>query len=151
MATATESTEHTTYGVNLWQSDPSEGNDDCSTGLDYETLAEAQGAFEALAAGNVPAHLGDDVVENEERYNRRYEHIARSLANCSHVELCRGVREYGKPDAVTISVAETPHAAKVAARLKRQQERDRGAWRHEQAMEAGMLHGVDAYNDAMGY
>ena len=25
-----------------------------------------------------------------------------------------------------------------------------GAWRREIAMEAGMLHGVDAYNDAMG-
>ena len=24
-------------------------------------------------------------------------------------------------------------------------------WRHEQAMEAGMLHGIDAYNDVMGY
>jgi hypothetical protein len=25
------------------------------------------------------------------------------------------------------------------------------SWQHEQAMEAGMLHGIDAYNDAMGY
>ena len=24
-------------------------------------------------------------------------------------------------------------------------------WRHEQAMEAGMLHGIDAYNEMMGY
>jgi len=24
-------------------------------------------------------------------------------------------------------------------------------WKREQAMEAGMLHGIDAYNDAMGY
>jgi hypothetical protein len=24
-------------------------------------------------------------------------------------------------------------------------------WQHERAMEAGMLHGVEAYNDEMGY
>ena len=24
-------------------------------------------------------------------------------------------------------------------------------WRHEMAMEAGMLHGIDAYNEAMGW
>lgn len=28
---------------------------------------------------------------------------------------------------------------------------DDDSWRQEIAMEAGMLHGVDAYNDAMGY
>lgn len=36
----------------------------------------------------------------------------------------------------------------VAARNRREAEDDR-AWAHEIAIEAGMLHGIDAYNDVM--
>lgn len=34
---------------------------------------------------------------------------------------------------------------------QREREADNRAWQRELAMEAGMLHGVDAYNDMMGY
>jgi hypothetical protein len=33
----------------------------------------------------------------------------------------------------------------------REREADNRAWQREMAMEAGMLHGVDAYNEMMGY
>jgi hypothetical protein len=33
------------YGVDLWLSNPEEGNDDLITGLYFETLEEAQAAF----------------------------------------------------------------------------------------------------------
>jgi len=39
----------------------------------------------------------------------------------------------------------------VAARNRREAEADRRAWQREIAIEAGMLHGIDAYNDEMGY
>ena len=39
----------TSYSVNLWGSLPEEENDDCWTGADYATLAEAQTAVTALA------------------------------------------------------------------------------------------------------
>ena len=31
------------------------------------------------------------------------------------------------------------------------EDEDDDDWRHEMAMEAGMLHGIDAYNEAMGW
>ncbi len=33
----------------------------------------------------------------------------------------------------------------------RRKAEDSGTWQREMAMEAGMLHGVDAYNEAMGW
>ena len=38
-----------------------------------------------------------------------------------------------------------------AKRVARERAADDDEWRHEQAMEAGMLHGVEGYNEAMGY
>jgi hypothetical protein len=38
------------YSVNLWGSDPAAGNDDCWTGKDFATLAEAQTAFDDPAS-----------------------------------------------------------------------------------------------------
>lgn len=35
--------------------------------------------------------------------------------------------------------------------IRRDRERADREWRREQAMEAGMLYGIDAYNDYMGY
>lgn len=47
------------YSVNFWQAHPNSGEDACSTGVDYDTLVEAKGAFEAFSRGQVPANLGD--------------------------------------------------------------------------------------------
>jgi hypothetical protein len=35
--------------------------------------------------------------------------------------------------------------------IREESAKDDANWKREQALEAGMLHGVDAYNDAMGY
>ncbi len=42
-----------------------------------------------------------------------------------------------------IAVRKNPNFVKLAD--------DDSDWRHEQAMQAGMMGGCDAYNDAMGY
>lgn len=47
-------------------------------------------------------------------------------------------------------VSEVREIPGVAERERREAEDDR-AWAREIAVEAGMLHGTDAYNDAMGY
>ena len=45
---------------------------------------------------------------------------------------------------------ECGYSSKKGKRKQRREDED-SAWRREISMEAGMLHGVDAYNDAMGY
>ena len=47
-------------------------------------------------------------------------------------------------------VTQNPDRA-ACRRHKRELERDDRDWQRERAMEAGMLHGVEAYNDEMGY
>ena len=42
----TKEEEGRPYSVNLWQSDPDEGNDDCITGDDFSTKEEAVAVFE---------------------------------------------------------------------------------------------------------
>ena len=39
-----------TYAVNFWGSHPDEGNDDCWTGKDYDSLEEARIVFESPAS-----------------------------------------------------------------------------------------------------
>jgi hypothetical protein len=44
-----------TYSVNYWGSNPDSSNDDCHTGFDFETLAEAEACFAApLPVKNCP-------------------------------------------------------------------------------------------------
>lgn len=141
----------TTYSVNLWQADPRSGEDACSSGYDYSSLAEARGAFEAFARGQVPAHLGDDLVEADaDRWAFITERAGRFLAGATHVELAEGTRD-GRDDAKTLEVARTPHAAKLERRFARQAEQDDLEWRRERATQAGMGLGVEAFNDEMGW
>ena len=107
------------YAVNLWGSRPDLGNDDCWTGVDFETKAEAEAAY-------------------------------------AKPETVAGFEQTLAHDAIWIEVA-GPGIVKhrrlrpdhpPGGRLSSAHFDD---WRHEQAMEAGMLHGVDAYNDAMGW
>lgn len=61
------------------------------------------------------------------------------------------------PDVVWVQLAQgNPNVADVTTirqmRIKTgAAPTDTDTWRHERAMEAGMLHGVNAYNDALGY
>lgn len=88
-------TETKPYTVDLWGSHPDANNDDCWTGTDYATLAEAVAAFEAEVEGSTycPSYTvafvvldGPDVhreranpafdprrIEREERAERRAE------------------------------------------------------------------------------
>lgn len=103
----------TPFTVNQWCSHPDDGNDDCQTGEDFETLELAEKAYDDLVA-----------------------------------EYCVAFIELKGPDGLRRVRANT---AFDANRVARERARDDAAWRHEQAMEAGMLHGVEAYNEAMGY
>lgn len=53
------------------------------------------------------------------------------------------------------ALRELEEAKKKVARLEQEQDQEEvsfeKSWRQEIATEEGMLHGVDAYNDAMGY
>lgn len=98
------------FAVNLWCSHPDEDNDDCQSGDDFNTLAEAEKAYEASVSDRA-----------------------------AFVEL--------KGPGVRRVRANPDYDAKAVARERAQDDAD---WRHEQAMEAGMLHGVEAYNEVMG-
>jgi hypothetical protein len=50
---------HTTkpFAVNFWGSHPSLNNDDCHTGSDFETLAQAEEAFAKGSADHCTSHV----------------------------------------------------------------------------------------------
>lgn len=131
MTTSTERGEFTSiasgpYSVSLWGSNPDEtDNDDCWTADDFVTLEEAVGAFQAIVQPSSVSALS---------------------ASCGP-----GGWEYVMLDGPDIHrVLPNPDVA-ACRRAQRERERDDHAWRRECAMEAGMLHGVEAYNEEMGY
>lgn len=110
--------------VNLWGSNPDEtDNDDCWTGEDFATLAEAQACLRAILA-DPNGHP-----------------LARSCGHWEFVEL-------DGPDAHL--VAANPDQ-KTCERHRRELAREDAEWRREIANEAGMLHGCDGYNEVMGW
>jgi hypothetical protein len=115
-----------TYSVNIFGSHPEEGNDDCHTGAEFPTIGPALAVFENLEEHFRPAAIFSwgphyFVELLEGSRNGEDYHIVRRIS----------VREVGtKPE---------------------RDSSDDDDWRREQAMEAGMLHGIDAYNDAMGF
>lgn len=114
------------YTVTLWGSNPDEtDNDDCWTGSDFATREEAIACYREVVM------FPDD------------SQIAKVCG--------RGGWEFvmiDGPDAH--EVTENPDRSSVE-RHRRATERSDREWQHERAMEAGMLHGVEAYNDEMGY
>lgn len=61
-----------------------------------------------------------------------------------HTAILTGVRDpFGGKDGVEVDLVYVDEEEDST-------EDDGGAWQRELAMEAGMLHGIDAYNDAMG-
>ena len=103
------------FTVSLWETHPDEDNDDCSTGADFATEAEARAAI-----ANLDAHFNPV-------YFSTTPYIELDGPGVNEVTLRPGVKKRAK------------------------QQDDDGEWRREQAMEAGMLGGCDAYNEAMGY
>lgn len=113
------------FSVNLWGSHPDANNDDCWIGDDFSDLASAMSAFQEPEAhfAHDPGTLGDsvyiEIVRNERRDGKVY---------CDRLQLRRLL---------------TPEQEQ---RMKRRHEREDRAWKHEIAMQAGMLGGIDAYN-----
>ena len=109
------------YSVNFWGSHPEAGNDDCWSGTDFSSLAEAREYFASSLA---------DVPEPD----------------CCFVELAKGVRDYeGTPFVETIEVVQVAEPSKGG-----DDDFDR-EWQREIAREEGMLGGYGAYNEVMGY
>ena len=105
------------YSVDLWGSHPNSGNDDCWTGKDFATKAEALRFFEN------PWRDAD-------------------------------IASYCKPESIAFIAISGPNGFE-GLRANRAFRKDRvvddSDWRREHAMQMGMMSGVDAYNDAMGY
>lgn len=132
MTTSTERSASTPgldkpYSVTLWGSNPDEtDNDDCWTGDDYATREEAIAAYREVVM--FPDHS--------------------SLAKACGP---RGAWECVMVDGPeTHEVTQNPDRPSCE-RHRRELDRSDGEGLRERAMEAGMLHGVEAYNDEMGY
>lgn len=113
------------YSVTLWGSNPDEtDNDDCWTGDDFATREEALAVYRAVVMfpeDGLAQHMG------------------------------RGGWEYVMIDGPeTHELTQNPDRPSCE-RHRRELDRSDGEWRRERAMEAGMLHGVEAYNDEMDY
>jgi hypothetical protein len=115
------------YTVTLWGSNPDEtDNDDCWTGDDFATREEAISAYREVVM--FPDHS----------------QLARVCGP-------RGSWEYVMIDGPeTHEITQNPDRPSCE-RHRRELDRSDAAWRRELATEAGMLHGIEAYNDEMGY
>lgn len=114
------------YTVTLWGSHPDNENDDCWTGDDYATEEAARAIFDA--ADPVEA-MAADLPEP-----RRSAFIGEYHSDAVFAQLDGpGVNEVRR------------------LRKDRTRRSDDGEWRREIAMQAGMMGGCDAYNEAMGY
>lgn len=113
------------YSVTLWGSNPDEtDNDDCWTGDDFATREEAIACYRAV------------VMFPEEGLAQ---HMGRGGWECVMID---------GPD--THEVTQNPDRPSCDRRRRELAQSD-AEWQRERAMEAGMLHGVDAYNDEMGW
>lgn len=110
------------FSVNLWGSKPGT-NDDCHTGADFDSLEEALTVF------NDPftTFHGPNQQSGQSYYGGHECWVELD----GHLDLVTGDNMMRQ----------------IAKGSKRQDD----VWQKEQAMEAGMLHGIEAYNDMMGY
>lgn len=115
------------YSVTLWGSNPDEtDNDDCWTGDDFVTREEALCIYREVVM---------------------FPDNAKLSRACGP----RGSWEYVMIDGPdTHEVYQNPDRLSCARR-RRELWRLDAEWQRERATEAGMLHGVGAYNDEMGY
>ncbi len=115
------------FSVTLWGSNPDEtDNDDCWTGEDFATREEAIAAYREVVM--FPDHSKLSLV-------------------CGS----RGSWEYVLIDGPeTHELTQNPDR-RSCDRRRRELARGDREWQRERAMEAGMLHGIDAYNEEMGH
>ena len=124
-----------TYAINFWGSHPDEDNDDCWIGSEYQDAATA---LEAFASDPMELAMSWCTVSATEGASTQrmaaLASLAQSVRDSAYIEL-DGPNVHG--------VRKNPY-------FKRgRKDADDRAWRAERAMEAGMLHGCDAYNDVL--
>lgn len=109
------------FSVHFWGSDPAEENDDCWTGDDFATMAEAMA-----------------IVADPSLYFKtwRVYDAQDTIQSTMYFEVCE--------DGATVQLVKNPRF-----NHKRRDNADYGS--SERAMQAGMMGGCDAYNDEMGY
>ena len=113
------------FTVTLWGSNPDEtDNDDCWTGDDFATREEAITAYREIV-------MFPDDAQLARVCGRGWEYVMIDGPN-------------------THELTQNPDRAACRRRQLENAESD-CAWKHERAMEAGMLHGAEAYNDEMGW
>ena len=139
-------TDKQVWSVNFWGSHPGCGEDDCWTGLDFDTEAEARECFSAYT-GNPTALKAVREKYVLERGEKHWEWWITDLARTSpYVELVGFSRHSGPPtDAHTYP----QEVGEVWCYLPSADDND--MCQSEAAMQAGMAFGVDGYNDAMGW
>lgn len=111
------------FSVTEWGSHPDEGNDDCWTGSDFASLAEAEAEMARLIKAEGSPY---------------------SAGGTAYVML-------DGPGVCRVEPIPAYHSPEGKRRRERKAREDRAMERHERAMEAGMAFGCDGYNDAMGY
>lgn len=115
------------YTINLHGSDPALENDDCYTGDEFPTLEEA-------------------MIVYQDPFSHFHGPHGQSGSSYYSGELWV---EIDGPD-LHEERCHQRSAGFVTLNHKGSKKRtSNDDWRHEQAMEAGMLHGVEAYNDVM--
>ena len=143
-------TDKQVWSVNFWGSHPDKGEDNCHTGFDFDTEAEARECFSAYT-GNptaLKAVRKKYVLEHGEKH---WEWWITDLARSApYVELVGFSRYSGAtPDESSAG----QEVGEVWCYLPSADDSDdyERMCQSEAAMQAGMAFGVDGYNDAMGF
>lgn len=111
------------YSVTYWGSHPYADNDDCETGFDFATLAEAEAQYQ----------------DNDPRYQRSGRAIDWTFVMLDGPGVNQ-VRSHPMYD-----------EAEDRCRRAREIQAEREAERREAAIQAGMAFGCEGYNDEMGW
>ena len=120
------------YSVTLWGSNPDEtDNDDCWTGDDFVTREEAIAFYQEVVMFPTSGRISDGVAH-------------KMIRGCGHWEFVM----IDGPDAHEVTA--NPDQA-ACRRHRRELRQSNAAWRREVANEAGMLHGIEAHDEVMGY
>jgi hypothetical protein len=123
--TKPEESKRSLFSVNLWGSHPDEENDDCWTGIDFETLEAAKAWLDAPV---FPAHC--------------------SSHSTAYFQLVRESDESGADYVEEIEVRKNQLYDEKAA--KRRAAAEDAADRREAQMQAAMGFGVQGWNDYEG-
>lgn len=121
------------FSVILCQKHPHEKDfDDACTGADYATLEEARAIFSAADPVEAMSQGSRDPTFFRQLYSNSIPYVWL---------LGPGVEE----------VRKLPGADRILARFRREEEAFQRECQRERAMQAGMMGGCEAYNEAMGW